>query len=56
MFEAVKSLCAAVTNNMKNMMETVGQSNANPVNPTLRITNRDEIKEMEERQRKGSLR
>ena len=32
LFETVKSLCAAVatlTNNMKNMMETVGQSNAN---------------------------
>ena len=37
LFETVKSLCAAVatlTNDMKQMMKTVGQSNANPINPT----------------------
>ena len=37
LFETVKSLCAAVatlTNNMKQMMQTVGESNANSVNPT----------------------
>ena len=44
LFETVESLCVAaatLTNNMKQMMETVVQSNANPVNPneseTLRL-------------------
>ena len=62
LFETVKSLCAAVvtlTNNMKNMMETVGQSNANPVNPSaweaLRLTIREEVMEMEEREKGKSL-
>ena len=56
----MKSLCATVAtsvNNMKQMMETGGQSNDNPVNPTeseaLRLTFREEVKEMEER---GSFR
>ena len=59
LFETVKSLCAAVvtlTNNMKNMMETVVQANGNPVNPTeseaLRLTIRGEIKEIEEREKR----
>ena len=43
-----------MTSNMKNMMKTVSQSNANPVNPTeseaLRITIREEVEEMEERE------
>ena len=44
---------------MKNMMEIDGKSNANPVNPTepeaLRLIIREEVKEMEERERRGSL-
>ena len=58
LFETVKSLCAALatlTNNMKHMIETVGQSNSNPVNSTeleaLRLTIREEVKEMVEREK-----
>ena len=62
LFETVKSLFAAVanlTNNMKHMMETVGQSNGNPVNRTESEAHRlirEEVMEMEERERRGSLR
>ena len=61
LFETVQSLCAAVTtltNNMKQMMETVGQSNANPVNTTeseaLRLAIREEVKEMKDREKMKS--
>ena len=41
------------------MNETDGQSNANPVNPTesedLRLAIREEVQEMEERERGGSF-
>ena len=46
---------AILTKDMENMMKTVGQLNANPVKPTeseaLRLTIREEVKEMEERER-----
>ena len=46
LMETIKSLCAAVAtfiNNMKQMMETVGQSNANPVNPSDSVALRLDI-------------
>ena len=61
LFESVKTLCAAVvllTNDMKHMMETVGQSYASSVYPTvseaLRFTIREEVKEMEEEDKEES--
>ena len=63
LFDTVKSLCAAVgtlTNNMKQMIQTVSQSYANPVNPiesvALRLAIREEVREMVERvNRKSSI-
>ena len=44
---------------MKNMMETVGQLNVNPFNQTeseaLRLTIREEVNEVEERQKRKSM-
>ena len=47
-----------LTNIMKQLMHTVGQSNANPVNPTaskaLKLAIREEVNEMEEREKRKS--
>ena len=57
LFKTVKSLCATVVT-LKQMMETVFQSNSNPVNPTdsevIRLAIREEVKEMEERVKRNS--
>ena len=62
LFDTVKSLCATVanlTNDMRMLrMENVGHSNANPVNTTesesFRLAIREEVKEMEEREKRKS--
>ena len=49
---------ATLTNRMKQMMETIGQLNANPVIPieskALKLAIREEVKEMEEREKRKS--
>ena len=61
LFDIVKSLCAAVgtlTNNMKQLMQTVGQLNSTHVKPTkseaLRFAIREEVKELEEGEKRKS--
>ena len=63
MFGTVKSLRAAVatlTSDMKHMMETIGQSNDKTIKPNeseaLRLTVREEVKELEGRESKGTVR